>query len=55
MKKNLDLSVDNKSNVLEKCQNKGYMLYTPMCRELISLLNGIMRYNYNYMIMLKAP
>ena len=47
IEQNLDLSVDNKSNVLEKCQNKGYMFYTPMCRELISLLNGIMRYNYD--------
>ena len=43
---NLDLHVHNKSNVLEKCQNTGYIFYTPMCRELIFLLNGTMIYNY---------
>ena len=46
------MSVNNKSNVLEKCQNTGYIFYTPMCRELISLLSGTMR--YNYMTMVKA-
>ena len=37
---NLDLSIHNKSNVLEKCQNTGYIFCILMCRELISLLNG---------------
>ena len=37
---------------MEKYQNTGYIFYTPMCRELISILNGTMR--YNYMTMMKA-
>ena len=52
IEQNLDLNVHNKTNVLEKCQNTSYLFYTPMCRELISLLNSIMK--YNYMIIVKA-
>ena len=48
----LYLTEDNETNVLQKFQNTRYIFYTPKCRELISLLNGIM--TYNNMIMVKG-
>ena len=42
MKKNADLTVHNKTNVLERYQNTSYIFYTRMCRKFISLLNGFM-------------
>ena len=53
MEKNVYLTEHNKTNGLEKCQNTRYIFYTLTCRELISLLNAIMR--YNNVIMVKAP
>ena len=54
IKKNLDLTVHYKTNVLERCQNTSYISssYTPMYREYFSLINGFMM--HSYIIMVKA-
>ena len=53
IEKNVYLTVHNKTNVhvLEKCYNTSYIFYPPRYSELISLLYGIVRYNYMIMNM----
>ena len=52
IEKNLDLSVNCKTDVLEKCQHPSYIFCTPTCRESNSNTHGIM--SYCYMTIVKA-